>query len=119
MWRHDYASIFQRIVNAIIEQEAPHLKKIISGTILVNDQRVYTLFDTGATHSSVSGIYVDRVTMMVEEAEETLVVALPSGARTSATVVCKRYEVLVSDMHIEIDLVVLSISDFDVILDMD
>lgn len=79
----------QVLVNVITKQEASHSKKLISGTIFANSRRVCALFDTEATHSFVSQVYVDRVGMAAEEAEETLVVVLLSDLTISVTKVCK------------------------------
>lgn len=45
--------------------------------------------------------------------------SLPNRLRTSTTCVCRNWEVLISDIRTEIDLVIFQISDFDVILVMD
>lgn len=106
-------------MNAVIEHLAGQSKRVISGMLSVNDRMAYALFDTSATHSFVSEVFVRKVSLMIEAGERVLMVSLLSRIQILTTRVCKNCEVTVSVMLTKINLIMLQISDFDVILSMD
>ena len=89
------------------------------GTILVNGNRAHVLFDTGASHSFVSAGYASLLSIPVEPLAQPFGVATPSGGVVVADRVCRSCDLLVSSLRAGADVIVLAMSDFDVILGMD
>jgi len=106
-------------VYAITQEEAEASKNVISGTILINGEKAYALFDTGATHSFVSERYRCLNKIEVMPLETPLCVSTPLKDMVLSTLVCENCKISMGGKDMEIDLVVMAMYDFDVIIGMD
>ena len=77
------------------------------------------LFDSSASHSFVAVSSVDVLGLEVETLDEPLHVSSPLGTRVRIDEICRDCELEISGILLTVDLLVIDISDFDVILDMD
>ena len=77
------------------------------------------LFDSSASHSFVAVSSVDVLGLEVETLDEPLHVSSPLWTRVRIDEICRDCELEISGILLTVDLLVIDISDFDVILDMD
>ena len=91
----------------------------LAGTLLVSACDAYCLVDTGATHTCISEEFMTSCGLnAVLLSDVSLCVNIPLGSGTVLDKVCKNVDVMLSDVHLPVDMLVLPISDFDVILGM-
>ena len=79
----------------------------------------YVLFDSGATHSFISTIFIRQHDIVREPMKIKLYVETPVGGILSTESVCKSCSIRIGERELSTDLVVLDMHDFDVILGMD
>ena len=85
--------------------------------ITVASQSVYALIDTGATHSCVSEDFLLANGLSAELIPNVaMCVNTPLGSSSLTTRVVKPIDVVIEGLHMPIDMLVLSMSDFDIIL---
>ena len=87
--------------------------------IIVASQSVYALIDTGGTYSCVSEDFRLASGLSAELIPNVAIcVNTPLGSSSLTTRVVKSIDVVIEGLHMSIDMLVLSMSDFDVILGM-
>ena len=91
----------------------------MEGMFLVNTWPAKILFDSGASHSFVSHSFMSRLQLTPDVLAEPLAVATPLGDSSLLEHVCKDCVVALDDLQFRVDLIVLFMSEFDVILGMD
>ncbi|XP_043721170.1 uncharacterized protein LOC122668700 [Telopea speciosissima] len=89
------------------------------GTILICDHPAYTLFDTGATHSFVSPSFAKRIGVLPKSLSEGLAVSTPTGSRIDLNTLYEPCAVRIAGRIVNAHLILLDMTDFDVILGMD
>ena len=77
------------------------------------------LFDSGASHSFIATSVVIELGLEVEALEEPLYVSSPLGIRTRIGMICRGCELEISRTLLTVDLMIMDMSEFDVILGMD
>jgi hypothetical protein len=106
-------------VYALVLGEPEGGSKIVTGTVPILGFEALVLFDSGATHSFVSIVFVRLSRLVVRTLESSLAVTTPVGR----TVVCKpvvcKCLVSICERVLPVNLVVLPMFSYDVILTMD
>ena len=101
------------------QQEANTSNTVVSGNLIIGCLDVYALMDPGASHSFVAPRAVERLGLMVSGLDGPLWVSGPKCDPSVAESVCRFSPVFVEGRCLPADLVVLDLTDFDVILGMD
>ena len=83
------------------------------------NKNAYTLFDTGATHSFISARFVKLIGLSPRPLDISLCVSTPLKDTIMSTLVCKDCKITISGHDQIVDLIILTMYDFDVILGMD
>ena len=90
------------------------------GEISVASVHAYALFDPGATHSFVSALFVEKCDgLRPEPLESCIGVATPDGKILVVKSICRSCLISMEGWDLVAHLLVLSMTDFDVILGMD
>ncbi|KAA0056483.1 reverse transcriptase [Cucumis melo var. makuwa] len=106
-------------VNAMTQQEAEDASDVITGTILICNVPADVLFDSGATHSFVSSIFLTKLNRMLKPLSEGLAIYTPVDDVLLVNEVLRNCEVLVEGISLLVDLLPLELQRLDVILGMD
>ena len=80
---------------------------------------VKILFDSNASHSFIAALVVRELSLEVETLEEPLYVSSPLGTKVSVDLICQGCELEISGILLTVDLMVMDMSEFDVILGME
>ena len=105
-------------VFALQQEESPTVDTL-AGILLVSARDAFCLVDTGATHTCISEEFMSSCGLnAVLLSDVSLCVSTPLGSGVVLDKVCKNVDVMLSDVHLPVDMLVLPISDFDVILGM-
>ena len=92
---------------------------VMTGILSISDQSAYCLIDTGCSHSIVSKTLVDKCNWPIETGTQVLSVQTPFGSTNRKIAICRNRNVRVDGRDLEIDLLVMEISGYDVLLGMD
>ncbi|KAL5554469.1 hypothetical protein UlMin_041870 [Ulmus minor] len=92
---------------------------VVTGQLSVANLSLHVLFDSGATHSFVSSVCASRMNRVRELITRAFRTSLPSGDVLISTHWLRAIPVLVSNRELYVDLIMLSLHDYDVILGMD
>ncbi|KAL5567329.1 hypothetical protein UlMin_030493 [Ulmus minor] len=92
---------------------------VVTGQLSVANLTLRVLFDSGATHSFVSTVHASQINRMKEVFARTFRTSLPSGDVLVSTQWLREILVLVANRELYVDLIILSMCDYDVILGMD
>ena len=92
---------------------------VMEGIFLVNLLPARILFDSGASHSFISRAFMLLLHLTPAVLEDPLSVATPLGDFCLLDRICRRCIVSLDDMQFRADLIVLPMSEFDIILGMD
>ena len=80
---------------------------------------IYVLIDAGATYSCLSEEFLSSYGLSVELMPNVaMCINTPLGSSSLTTRIVKSVDVVIEGLHMLIDMLVLSMSDFDVILGM-
>ena len=101
------------------QQEANTSNTMVSSKLTIGCSDVYAFMDHGASHSFISPRAVDSLGLIASRLECPLWVSGPKCDQSMAETVCRFSLVIVEDRCLPADLVVLDLTDFDVILGMD
>ena len=99
--------------------EASKSKDLIQGRCFINGIPLLVLFDSGATHSFISCLCVEKLKLYVSSLNKDLVVETPTSGSVLTSDVCLNCPVEISGRTFLIDLICLPLSQIDVILGMD
>jgi hypothetical protein len=95
-------------------QEEP---KLVLGTFLINSISASVLFDTGASHSFITEIFVEKHNVPKQPMRRKLLVSSPGG-EMEATYQCSNVNLKIMGIDFMVDLIVLKSCGIDVILGM-
>ena len=109
----------QAHVFTLIRQDAQVSNVIMKNILSIDSRDAFVLFDFGATHSFVSAFFAYAFGRDPSPLGEPLIVAMPMGHSLLANSVYKYCETFLGGKLLMIDLIALSMVDFDVILGMD
>ena len=87
--------------------------------MLVSAYDAYVLVDTSAMHAYISDQFMFACGLIPEVLIDcVLSVNTPLGGGSVLTSICRDVDVVIAGIHMTVDLLVLPISDFDVVLGM-
>ncbi|MBY3556087.1 hypothetical protein HGI15_22395, partial [Modestobacter lapidis] len=92
---------------------------VIEGMFCIYNSWVRVLFDTGSTHSFISTSCALRLGLQFEPLGYILSVASPMGTDAQTSKICRSCVIRIDDHELEVDLISLNMSTYDVILGMD
>ena len=93
--------------------------ELVQGTILVAGHAAFTLFDCGASHSFIASRFASSLPMSAALLNYPLEVRTPTGDQSLCTLYIPSVEVSVASQNLSADLILLDMTEFDVILGMD
>ncbi|XP_056168682.1 uncharacterized protein LOC130138489 [Syzygium oleosum] len=106
-------------VYAVTRKEAEDSPAVITGTVSLHDHAAYALFDPGATHSFVAKQFVELVGLSPKPLGVVYNISTPLKDSIVSAVGCTGCRLSVGGREDSIDLIVLTMFDFDVIIGMD
>ena len=92
---------------------------VIQGTVFLSHLWVRVLLDSSASHSFIAASVVRELGLEVETLKEPMYLSSPLRTRASIYLICRGCELEISRILLTVDLMVMDMSDFDVILGMD
>ena len=92
---------------------------VVAGQTSLASYEVYTLFDSGATHSFISTKLALKISDSKDRTPRLLRTALPSGEILLSEFVLKEMPIMINGVTLRVDLIAIEMKDFDVILGMD
>ncbi|CAA0820092.1 Unknown protein, partial [Striga hermonthica] len=109
----------QARVYAVDQAEAEQHPGTMFGMLMLNDIPVFALFDTGATHTSISRQCLDAIRVQVSAAVDPLEVSLASGRKIVTSARATDLSLSIGGRILSTDAYVLEMREFDLILSMD
>ena len=106
-------------VYAVIRKEVEDSPAVITGTVSLHDHAAYALFDHGVTHSFVAKQFVELVGLSLKPLGVVYNISTPLKDSIVSAVGCADCKLYVGGRENSIDLIVLTMFDFDVIIGMD
>ncbi|XP_022937453.1 uncharacterized protein LOC111443859 [Cucurbita moschata] len=100
-------------------KEAGTSGTVVTGMLPILGQFALTLFDSGSTHSFVALPFVKQAGSVVEPLMHALSVGTPARVDLVIKNRVKDGQVVIAGQTIHVDLMVVDMTDFDVILGMD
>jgi hypothetical protein len=105
-------------VNHVIVEDAQAAPDVIIGMILLNDNGVIVLFDSGASHSFVAANFVQKHNLPLSMLKNQMIVSSPGGDM-HARHVYPKVSILIRGIEFLANLIVLESKGIDMILGMD
>jgi hypothetical protein len=105
-------------MNHVAVEDAPEAPDIIIGMILVNDNNVILLFDSGASHSFVAANFVQKHNLHLSMLNNWMICSSPRGDM-HARHACPKVSILIRGVEFLANLIVLESKGIDMILRMD
>ena len=93
--------------------------ELVQGTILVTGHATFTLFDCGASHYFIASRFASSLPMSAVLLNYPSKVHTPTGDQSLCTLYIPSVEVSVASQNLPADLILLDMTEFDVILGMD
>jgi hypothetical protein len=91
---------------------------VVIGTFLLNHCSALVLFDSGASHSFISRVFVDRNRIPTRTSDKPIKVSSPGGEMI-ATFACHQMGLRIGNHNFPTSLIVLETQGLDVILGLD
>ncbi|XP_027905762.1 uncharacterized protein LOC114165311 [Vigna unguiculata] len=104
---------------ALTTTEATQLGNLILEPCMMFGNVVLVLFDSEATHSFISDVYVERLKLVTRDLGCELLVSTPSSGQVATSSVCVGCSMEVASRGFKVNLVCLPLEGLDVILGMD
>jgi hypothetical protein len=105
-------------VNHVTTEQAQDAPGVVLGTFSVNSVPATVLFDSGASNSFIVEQFMEKHDIPMSSMKTHLLISSPNGEMKS-TYVCPRDNLKIRGIDFQADLVVLTSSGIDVILEMD
>jgi hypothetical protein len=102
----------------VVVEEAQAAPDVVIGLFLVNDTSTVVLFDSGASHSFISAIYVGKHNLLLALLKCQMIVSSPGG-NIPARQLCLKVNLKIRGVDFVTNLIVLESKGIDVILGMD
>ncbi|KAL2541612.1 Pepsin-retropepsin like protein [Abeliophyllum distichum] len=100
-------------------QEGEQDTDVITGILPISNIPAIVLIDSGAMHSFISTVFMDKIGNKYEKTNGVLDVSIPSGEIISTNQIVKDIKLEIEGRILKEDLYLLGMKDFDVILEMD
>ena len=100
-------------------QEAERTGTIVTGTLPILGHFALVLFDSRPSHSFISSMFVQHMSLDVEPLSHMLFVSTPSRKIMLSREKIKVCQIEIAKHVLDVTLLVLNMQDFDVILGMD
>ena len=104
---------------AAVQRDAGANGALVEGTFLVNDKLARIMFDSGATHSFIAHSFMIEIGLRPERLRISLAISTPVGRKIILDWVYRGVGVHFDGHQFLTDLVVLFMSNFDIILGVD
>ena len=101
------------------EKGENNMDTVVTGTLQVLGFQAFVLFESGSTHSFISSTFVRYARLGLEPLGYRLSVSTPSGKILVIDERVRASQIVIAGRPLEVVLIVLNMSDFDVILGMD
>ncbi|XP_030456708.1 uncharacterized protein LOC115677664 [Syzygium oleosum] len=98
------------VVTRNVVEDSP---AVITSTVSLHDHAAYALFDPGATHSFVAKQFVELVGLSPKPLEAVYSISTPLKDNVVSAVGCTDYKLSVDGHEESIDLIILTMFDFD------
>jgi hypothetical protein len=105
-------------VNFTTLSELPEGAPIMTGTFIMHHQPPVILFDSGATHSSISPKFGTKVGLDFYHTKGTYMIATP-GDKIVSNQICRDVPIQMGSNLIKIDFILLNLNRMDILLGMD
>jgi hypothetical protein len=102
----------------VVVEEAQAAPDVVIGLFLVNDTSTVVLFESGASHSFISAIYVGKHNLLLALLKCQMIVSSPGG-NIPARQLCLKVNLKIRGVDFVANLIVLESKGIDVILGMD
>ncbi|XP_061357106.1 uncharacterized protein LOC133301486 [Gastrolobium bilobum] len=106
-------------VYAVTQQEAERSPNLIRGTILIRGYAFDAMFDSGATHSFISGFVANGLHLPIHEFMPPMVVKTATEDIVSTSLKCKEVIFIFEQEEYTVDFIVLEGMNIHIILGMD
>ena len=106
-------------VFALTQADAETSPSVVSGEILISSVPTHALVDSGATNSFASIKYVRRLGQLPDKSNTKYSVSIPSGEILMSDQILRACTVFIDGRELLVDLIVLKMTDYEVILGMD
>jgi len=106
-------------VFATTREEARTAPNVVAGTLLLNHQPVFVLFDSGATRSFIAYKTIEKLGMSPHRVFMGFAISTPLGERVDVDIVYKDVKLVIMGCEFSANLIPLPLHDFDIILGMD
>ncbi|XP_020203736.1 uncharacterized protein LOC109789238 [Cajanus cajan] len=106
-------------VFALSGAEAAQSDNLIQGICFIAENPFVVLFDSGATHSFISFVYVQKLKLTVSCLSYDLVVETPTDGPITTSSICLKCPIVISEMQFLVDLICLPLNQLKIILGMD
>ena len=93
--------------------------KVVTGQLIIAKNCANVLFDSGATHSFASTIFVENLDRGKDRINQIFRTALPSGDVMISSYWLCAVPIVITGRELNVDLVILDMFDYDVIVEMD
>jgi hypothetical protein len=105
-------------VNHIAVEEAQEAPNVVIGMFLVNDTSAVVLFDSGASHSFISAVYVEKHNLPLALLKCQLIVSSPGGDIPTRQL-CPKVNIKIRGVDFIANLIVLESKGIDIIFKID
>ncbi|XP_075499929.1 uncharacterized protein LOC142538501 [Primulina tabacum] len=109
----------QGCIFSMTKEEVDADTSMITGMFLISGVNAIVLLDSEATHSFILESFVRRLGITTSITETQLAIALPSGQELQTDQIMRGCPIYVQGHQMYAELIVLKMTDFDVILGMD
>jgi hypothetical protein len=107
-----------RKVNHVTVEEAQEALDVVIGVFFINDTSAVVMFDSGASHSFISTVYVEKHNLPVALLRCQMIVSSPRGDMP-AWQLCPKVNLKIRGVDFVANLIVLELKGIDAILGMD
>ncbi|XP_071714580.1 uncharacterized protein [Rutidosis leptorrhynchoides] len=103
----------------LTSEEAKNSYEVVSGTFMVTTNHVKVFFDCGTGMSFVSLKYAAKLNKSLANLDTPLEVEISDGRFSIAVGVYKNCDIVFGNENFKIDLIPITLGEFDVVINMD
>jgi hypothetical protein len=105
-------------VNHMTSDEAQQAQDVVLGMFLTSSHPAIVLFDSGASHSFITSIFVTKHNLPIRNMKHTMIVRLPGGEMRTK-IICATVSISIKGVDFPSNLILLDSKGIDIILGMD